>query len=47
LGLDVGDDRFQPIKRLEHLAISLLRKRFRLSLLPISEAENPGRDNYS
>ena len=47
LGLHVGDDRFQPIQRLEHLAAALVREICRLSLLPISEAEKPGRDNHS
>ena len=46
-GLHVGDDRFQPIQRLEHLAAALVRKICRLSLLPISEAEKPGRGNHS
>jgi hypothetical protein len=47
LGFHVGDDRFQPIQRLEHLAAALVRKICRLSLLPISEAEKPGRGNHS
>jgi hypothetical protein len=47
LGLHVGDDRFQPIQRIEHLAAALVRQIRRLSLLPISEAEKPGRDNHS
>ena len=47
LGFHVVDDRPEPIQRLEHLTATLLRKRCRLSLLPISEAEKPGRDNYN
>src|SRR4029453_5910212 len=47
LRLHVGDDRFQPIQRLEPLAVAPLRKFYRLSLLPISEAENPGRDDHN
>ena len=47
LGLHVGDDRFQPIQCLEHLAAALLREIYRLSLQQILEAEKPGRDNHS
>jgi len=46
LRLHVGDDRLQPIQRLEHLAVALLLQICRLSLLPISQAENPGRDDH-
>jgi hypothetical protein len=47
LRLHVGDDRFQPIQRLEHLAAALVRKICRLALLPVSEAEKPGRGDHS
>ncbi len=42
-GLQVGDDRPQPIERVEHLAAMLEREICRLSLVPILEAEKPGR----
>jgi hypothetical protein len=42
--LQVGDDRPQPIKRIDHLAAVIEREIDRLPVAPILEAEKPGRD---
>src|SRR5258708_38270363 len=42
-GLQVGDDRPQPIKRIDHLAAMLEREIYSLPVAQILEAENPGR----
>ena len=42
-GLQVGDVRPQPLERIEHLAAMLHRDICRVPLVPVAEAEKPGR----
>src|SRR4030095_4113832 len=43
-GFHVGNDRPQPVERIQHLAAVLERKIYRSPLVPVLKAEQTGRD---